>query len=104
MPTIKNGTIVNKTDFWRRNFNRRNGQFFAGKTVFVEFLELHFIFFYEILHTEVKWQYLKYEGERLSKNFFPVENAGNIPEKLVFWHSLEISLFVFPDFLHKDAY
>ena len=72
---------------------------FAGKTVFLEFLELCFIFFHEILHIDVEWQYLKYEGDRFSKNFsFPGENAGNMLEKPVFWHFLEISSFVFPDF------
>ena len=34
---------------------------------------------------------------------FPAENAGNMPEKPVFGHFLEISSLVFSDFLHKDA-
>ena len=38
------------------------------------------------------------------KHFFPAENAGNIPEKPVFWHFIEILPLVFSDFLHKDAY
>ena len=35
------------------------------------------------------------------KNFFPVENAGNMPEKPVFWHFLEISSLVFQIFSIK---
>ena len=38
------------------------------------------------------------------KRIFPAENAGNMPEKLVFWPFLEISSLVFSNFLHKDAY
>ena len=38
------------------------------------------------------------------KNNFPAKNAGNIPEKPVFEHFLEISSLVFSHFLHKDAY
>ena len=38
------------------------------------------------------------------KNFFPAENAGNMPENPVFWHFLEILSLVFPDFLLKDVY
>ena len=38
------------------------------------------------------------------KKNFPAENAGNMPEKPVFWHLFEISSLVFSDFLHKDAY
>ena len=38
------------------------------------------------------------------KNNFPAENAGNMPEKPVFWHFLDSSSLVFSDFLHKDAY
>ena len=35
------------------------------------------------------------------KKFFPAENAGNMPEKRVFWHFLETLSLVFSDFLHK---
>ena len=38
------------------------------------------------------------------KIFFPADNAGNKPEKPVFWHFLEILPLAFSDFLHKDAY
>ena len=38
------------------------------------------------------------------KRIFPAENAGNMPEKPVFWHFLEIPSLVFSDFLLKDAY
>ena len=71
----------------------------------VVFSTFNFIFFHEILHTDAKWQCLKCDGALFSENiFFPAENAGNMPEKLVFWHFLEISSLVFSDFLHKDAY
>ena len=40
MPTIKHGSIVNKTDFCSRNSLK-----IAEKAVFLEFLELYFIFF-----------------------------------------------------------
>ena len=106
MPTIKHGSIVNKTDFWSRNFLKITGTAdFCQKTVFLEFLELYLIFLHENLHTDVKWQYLKCDGARDSiKHFFPAENAGNMAEKMVFWHFLEISLLVFSGFLLKDAY
>ena len=38
------------------------------------------------------------------KKNFPAENAGNMPEKPVFWHFLEISSLIFPDIVQKDAY
>ena len=38
------------------------------------------------------------------KHIFPAENTGNMPEKPVFWHFLEISSLVFSNFLHKEAY
>ena len=73
MPTIKHGSIVNKTDFYSRNYLKFAGtaDFRQENTVFLEFLDLYFTFFHEILHTDAKWQYLKYEGDRFSKNFFP---------------------------------
>ena len=53
MPTIKHGSIVNKTFFEPGTFQKSPEQpIFAGKTVFLEFLELYFIFFHEILHTD----------------------------------------------------
>ena len=49
MPTIKHCSIVIKTDFCSRNFLKSAGtaDIFAGKMVFLEFLEL----FHENLHT-----------------------------------------------------
>ena len=38
------------------------------------------------------------------KKISSAENAGNMPEKQVFWHFLGISSFVFPDFLHQNGY
>ena len=59
IPTIKNVSNVNKTDFWSRNSVKiaRTADF-RRKTVYLEFLELYFIFFHEILHTDAKWQCL----------------------------------------------
>ena len=37
------------------------------------------------------------------KTFFGAENAGNMPEKPIFWHFLEISSFVFPDSCTKTG-
>ena len=49
MPTIKHGSIVNKTDFCSRNSLKIAGTAdFRRKNVFLEFLELYFIFFHEI--------------------------------------------------------
>ena len=84
MSNIKHGPIVNKTDFWSWNSIKIAGTVdIRRKTVFLEFLMLYFIylFFHEIRHTDVKWQYLKCDGAGFSKNiFFSAENAGNIPE------------------------
>ena len=49
---------------------------FAKKTVFLEFLKLYFVFFHETLHTDAKWQYLKYDGARFSKNIFIPAQSG----------------------------
>ena len=71
MPTIKHESIVNKTDFCCRNSLKIAGTAdFRRKTVFFEFLELYFIFFHEILHTDAKCQYLKYDWARFSKMYF----------------------------------
>ena len=45
-----------------------------------------------------------YPSPIFEKQIFPAENAGNMPEKPVFLHFLEISSFVLSDFLHKNAY
>ena len=80
MSTIKHGSFV--IDLCSRNFLKIAGTAgFCQKTVFLEFLKLYFIFFHEILPTDAKWQYLKCDGGRFSKNiFFSAENAGNMPE------------------------
>ena len=55
MPTIKHGPIVNKTEFWSRNSVKiAEAADFRQKTVFLEFLELYFIFFHEILYNDAK--------------------------------------------------
>ena len=61
--------------------------------------------FSDFWHEGAKWQCPKCDGVRFSKNiFFQAENAGNMPEKPVFWHILEISSLVFSDFLQKDLF
>ena len=57
MPTIlKHISFVNKTDFCSWNFLKVAGTAdFRRKTLFLEFLELNFIFFHEIWHTDAKW-------------------------------------------------
>ena len=52
---------------------------------FLEFLELYFIFFHEILHTDAKWQFLKCNGVRFCKNFFSGRKCRKYAEKTGFW-------------------
>ena len=71
MPTIKHGSIVNKTFFEAGTFQKSpEHSIFIKKKVFLEFLELYFISIHEILHTDAKWQYLKFDGARFSINIF----------------------------------
>ena len=100
MPTIKHGSTVNKTDFWSRNclkiagtadFRRKNGISWISRAVLYIF---SWKFWCEITIPKM-WRSPIFE-----KHFFLAENAGNTPEKPVFWHFLEISSLVFPDLLH----
>ena len=68
MPTIKHGSIDNKTDFWSRNFlkiagtadfRRKNGISWISRAVLY--------IFHETLHTDAKLQYLKCDRARFSK-------------------------------------
>ena len=43
----------------------------------------------------------KWRSPIFRKKFFPAENAGNMPEKPVFWHFLEILSLVFSNFLQR---
>ena len=64
--------------------------------VFLQFLKLYFLLFHEILHTDAKWLISKIWPSPIFENtILPAENAGNIPEKPVFLHFLEISSIVF---------
>ena len=71
--------IVYKTDFWRQNFLKiaRTAVIFAGKTVFLYFIVLHFIFFHEILHNDAKWQYLKCDRAHAKTYFFSRKCRNN---------------------------
>ena len=65
--------------------NRRNSRFSTEKTIFLEFLELYFIFFHEILHTDAKWQCLKCDGVPFCKNFFSGRKYRKYAGKTGFW-------------------
>ena len=78
---------------------------FAGKTVFLEFLELYFIFFHEILHTDENGNVQNVTEPDFRKTYFSGRKCRKYAGKTgFFWHFLEISSFVFLDFLLKDAY
>ena len=79
IPTINHFSIVIKTYFWSQNCLKIAGTAnFRRKTAFLKFLELYFIFFHEILHTDAKWQYLKYDRARFSKNVFFLQKMPKI--------------------------
>ena len=106
IPTIKHSSIVNKTDFWSRNFLKIAGtaDFCRKNSISWISRAVLYIFSWNFAHwckiaIPTMWRSPIFE-----KHIFPAENAGNIPEKPVFWHFLEISSLVFSDFLHKDAY
>ena len=67
MPTIKHGSIVNKTDFCSRNSLKIAGT--------ADFLKLYFIFFHEILHTDAKWQFPAFSA---GKKFFSKIGLGHV--------------------------
>ena len=106
MPTINHGLIVNKTDFWSRNFlkiagtadfRRKNGISWISRAVLN-------IFSWNLAHWCKMAMSKMWPSPIFKKHIFPAENAGNMPEKPVFWHFLEISSLVYSNFLHKDAY
>ena len=105
MPTIKHGSIVNKTDFCSRNFLKIAGTADFGRKNGISSISWAVLFIYhEILPTDAKWQYLKCDGARLSKNIFSGRKCRKYDGKPVFWHFLEISSLVLSDFLQKDVY
>ena len=106
MPTIKHGSFVNLTDFCSRNFLKIAGtaDFRRKNSIYWISWAVLYIFSWNFAHwckMEIPkmWRSLIFE-----KHFFPAENAGNMPEKPVFRHFLEISSLVFSEFLLKDAY
>ena len=99
---MQNGNSQNVTepDFQKKIFF---GQIWAQNSpkwpeiwVFWTFLEILSFVFSDFMHNDAKWQCPKCDRARFSKKkFFPAENAGNMPEKPVFGHFLEISSLVF---------
>ena len=93
IPTIKNGSIVNKTDFWSRNFLKivgtadfrwKNGISWIYRAVLN-------IFSWNFAH----WCKMAkmWPSPIFEKRIFLAENAGNMPEKPVFFG-------IFSRFLH----
>ena len=73
IPTIKQGSFLSiKLIFVAGTFLKLPEQpIFVGKWYFLNFfLELYFIFFHEIRHTDAKCQCLKCDRARFSKNVF----------------------------------
>ena len=106
IPTIKHVSIVKKTYFWSRNclkiagtahFRRKNSISWISKAVLD-------IFSWNFSHWRKMIMFKMWRSQTFETNIFPAENAGNMSEKLVFWHFLEILSLVFSDFLHKDAH
>ena len=106
MPTINHGLTVNKTDFWIRNFlkiagtadfRRKNGISWISRAVLN-------IFSWNLAHWCKMGTSKMWSSSIFKKHIFPAENVGNMPEKTVIWHFLEISSLVYSNFLHKDAY
>ena len=106
MPTINHGLIVNKTDFWSRNFlkiagiadfRRKNGISWISRAL-LNILSWNLAHWCKMA-TSKMWS-----SPIFKKRILPAENAGNMPEKLVFWPFLKISSLVFSNFMHKDAY
>jgi len=106
MPTIKHGLIVNKSDFWSRNFlkiagtayfRRKNGISWISRAVL-------YIFSWNFAHWCKMTIPKMWRSPIFEKYFFPAENARNMPENRFFLHFLEFSSLAFSDFLQKDAY
>ena len=102
IPTIKHGSIVNKTDFWSRNFlkivgtadfRRKNGISWISRAVLYIY-SWNFAHCCKMAMSKI-WRRLIFE-----KHIFLAENAGNMP---VFWHFFEISSLVFTDSLFNNA-
>ena len=95
--TIISGSIVNETDFWSQNFlkiagtadfRRKNGISWISPAV----LYIFSWSFAQCCKMAISKMWL---SPIFEKHIFPAENAGNMPEKPVFWHFLEISSLVF---------
>ena len=103
MPIINHGLIVNKTDFWSRNllkiagtadFRRKNDISWISRAVL-------YIFSWNFVHWCKMVMSKMWPSPIFEKHIFLAENAGNMPEKPVFWHFLEILSLVFSIFCSK---
>ena len=84
IPTIKQGSFLSiKLIFVAGTFLKLPEQpIFVGKWYFLNFfLELYFIFFDEMFHTDTKWQCLNCKRAQFSKNIF---FRPKMPENLLF--------------------
>ena len=86
IPTIKNGSIVNKTDFWIRNFLKIAGtaDFRRKSGISLISRAALYIFSWNFAHW-CKMAIPKIWGRPIfEKLFFSAENAGNMPENRFF--------------------
>ena len=105
MPTIKHGSFVNKTDFCSQNFLKVAGtaNFRWKKRYFLNFWAELYIFSWNSAHW-CKMVISKMRWSPIFEKHFSSRKCRKYDGKPVFWHFLEISSFVFPGSLRKDAY
>ena len=105
MSTIKHGSFVNETDFCSRNFLKIAGtaNFRWKNSISWVSRAVLYIFSWNSAHWCKMPMSKIWPSPIFEKRIFPAENAGNMPEKLVFWPFFEISSLVFSIFLHRDA-
>ena len=82
MPTINHGLIVNKTDFWSRNFLKIAGtaDFRRKNGISWIFQAVLNIFSWNLAHWCEMAMSKMWSSPIFKKHIFPAENAGNMPE------------------------
>ena len=100
IPTIKHVSIVKKTYFWCRNCLKIAGtaNFRRKNSISWIFRAVLDIFSWNFAHWRKMIMSKMWRSPIFEKNIFPAENAGNMPEKPVFWYFLKFSSLVFSDF------